>query len=95
MLVYKNYTEEAADAFPAYEYRIYEGPTYIGNLFIVLTSPHEIRVGIYFPYEFREWTDLKIKHVKEIMQLIENHMIIDEPYDKIDYDFDNLSDLPL
>ena len=77
-----------------YTYHICEGEVKIGKLFIVLKSSYEIRVGIVFPYELEDWVDVKVKHVKEIINLVENHMIIDEPYSKIEYDIDHL-DLPL
>ena len=94
MLVYRDYTEGDIDCFPMYTYDICEGDEKIGKLFLVLKSSYEIRVGIVFPYELEDWVDVKVKHVKEIINLVENHMIIDEPYSKIEYDIDHL-DLPL
>jgi hypothetical protein len=91
MLVYRDYTEGDDDAYPAYQYYIYEGAEKIGSLYIVIKNSYEIRVGAYFPYEFRQhWEDLMIKHIREIIDLVENHMIIDEPYSKIEYDLDHL-----
>ena len=94
MLVYRDYTEGGFDCYPMYKYHICEGEVKIGKLFLVLKSSYEIRVGIVFPYELESWVDVKVKHVKEIINLVENHMIIDEPYSKIEYDIDHL-DLPL
>lgn len=94
MLVYRNYTEGDIDCYPMYTYHIYEEETKIGKLFIVLKSFSEIRVSIVFPRLLEDWVDLKEKHVKEIINLVENHMIIDELYSKIEYDIDHL-DLPL
>jgi hypothetical protein len=94
MLVYRDYTEGGFDCYPMYTYHICEGEVKIGKLFIVIKSSYEIRVGIVFPYELESWVDVKVKHVKEIINLVENHMIIDEPYSKIEYDIDHL-DLPL
>lgn len=94
MLVYRNYTEGDIDCYPMYTYHICEGDEKIGKLFIVLKSFSEIRVSIAFPRLLEDWVDLKEKHVKEIVNLVENHMIIDEPYSKIEYDIDHL-DLPL
>lgn len=94
MLVYRNYTEGDIDCYPMYTYHICEGDEKIGKLFIVLKSFSEIRVSIAFPRLLEDWVDLKEKHVKEIINLVENHMIIDELYSKIEYDIDHL-DLPL
>ena len=94
MLVYRDYTEGDIDCYPMYTYNIYEEETKIGKLFLVMKSSYELRVGIVFPYELEDWVDLKTRHVKEIINLVENHMIIDEPYSKIEYDIDHL-DLPL
>ena len=94
MLVYRDYTEGDIDCYPMYTYHICEGEEKIGKLFLVLKSSYEIRVGIVFPRLLEDWVDLKMKHVKEIINLVENHMIIDEPYIKIEYDIDHL-DLPL
>ena len=94
MLVYRDYTEGDVDCYPMYTYNICEGEVKIGKLFLVLKSSYELRVGIVFPYELEDWVDLKTRHVKEIINLVENHMIIDEPYIKIEYDIDHL-DLPL
>jgi hypothetical protein len=77
-----------------YTYHICEGEEKIGKLFLVIKSSYEIRVGIVFPHLLEDWVDLKMKHVKEIINLVENHMIIDEPYIKIEYDIDHLN-LPL
>ena len=90
MLVYRDYTEGDIDCYPMYTYHICEGEEKIGKLFLVLKSSYEIRVGIVFPRLLEDWVDLKVKHVKEIIQLVENHMIIDEPYIKIEYDIDHL-----
>lgn len=94
MLVYNHYTEGDIDCYPMYTYHICEGEEKIGKLFLVLKSSYELRVGIVFPYELESWVDVKVKHVKEIINLVENHMIIDEPYSKIEYDIEHL-DLPL
>ena len=94
LLLFNNYTEGDIDAYPMYTYNICEGDEAIGKLFLVLKSSYELRVGIVFPYELEDWVDLKVKHVREIIQLVENHMIIDEPYSFIEYDIDHL-DLPL
>ncbi len=90
MLVYRDYTEGDVDCYPMYTYNICEEETKIGKLFIAIKSPEEIRVGIVFPYELEDWVDLKTRHVKEIINLVENHMIIDEPYIKIEYDIEHL-----
>lgn len=94
MLLYRDYTEGDIDCYPMYTYHICEGDVKIGKLFLVLKSSYELRVGIVFPYELESWVDVKAKHVREIIQLVENHMIIDEPYSFIEYDIDHL-DLPL
>ena len=94
MLVYRNYTEGDIDCYPMYTYHICEGDEKIGKLFLVLKSSYELRVGIAFLRLLEDWVDLKERHVKEIINLVENHMIIDEPYIKIEYDIDHL-DLPL
>ena len=94
MLVYKDYHPGDIDCHPMYQYDICEEDEAIGKLFLVLKSSYELRVGIVFPYELEDWVDLKVKHVREIIQLVENHMIIDEPYSFIEYDIDHL-DLPL
>lgn len=94
MLVYRNYTEGDIDCYPMYTYHICEGEVKIGKLFLVLKSSYELRVGIAFSRLLEDWVDLKERHVKEIVNLVENHMIIDEPYSKIEYDIDHL-DLPL
>jgi uncharacterized protein YfbU (UPF0304 family) len=94
MLVYRNYTEGDIDCYPMYTYHICEGEEKIGKLFLVIKSSYEIRVGIVFPHLLEDWVDLKERHVKEIINLVENHMIIDEPYSKIEYDIDHLN-LPL
>ena len=94
MLIFKDYTEGDVDCYPMYQYDICEETVKIGKLFIVIKSSYEIRVGIVFPYELEDWVDLKLEHVREIINLVENHMIIDEPYIKIEYDIDHL-DLPL
>lgn len=91
MLVYKDYTEGDIDCYPMYTYSIYEGEEIIGRLFLVLESSYELRVEIVFPCELEDWPDLKAKHTREIMQLIENHMIIDEPYMKIEYNIVRLA----
>ncbi len=90
MLVYNHYTEGDVDCYPMYQYDIYEETVKIGKLFIVIKDSYEIRVGIVFPYELEAWVDVKMKHVREIINLVENHMIIDEPYIKIEYDLDHL-----
>lgn len=90
MLVYRDYTEGDIDCYPMYSYHICEGEEKIGKLFIVIKSSYKIRVGIVFPYELESWVDLKTRHVKEIINLVENHMIIDEPYMKIEYDINHL-----
>jgi len=90
MLVFRDYTEGDIGAYPMYTYHICEGDEKIGKLFLVLKSSYEIRVGIVFPYELESWVDVKVKHVKEIINLVENHMIIDEPYSKIEYDIEHL-----
>ena len=90
MLVYRDYTEGDIDCYPMYTYNIYEEETKIGKLFLVMKSSYELRVGIVFPYELESWVDVKVKHVKEIINLVENHMIIDEPYSFIEYDIDHL-----
>lgn len=94
MLVYRNYTEGDIDCYPMYTYHICEGETKIGKLFLVLKSSYELRVGIALPRLLDDWVDVKERHIKEIVNLVENHMIIDEPYSKIEYDIDHL-DLPL
>ena len=94
MLVYRNYTEGDIDCYPMYTYHICEGDEKIGKLFLILKSSYELRVGIVFSRLLEDWVDLKTRHVKEIINLVENHMIIDEPYSKIEYDIDHL-DLPL
>ena len=91
MLVYRDYIEGYIDCYPMYEYNICEGEEFIGKLFLVIKSSYEIRVGIVFQYELEDWVDLKMKHVKEIINLVENHMIIDEPYSFIEYDIDHLN----
>ena len=90
MLVYKDYTEGDVDCYPMYTYNIYEETVKIGKLFIAIKSSEEIRVGVVFQYELRDWIDLKAKHFREIRDLVENHMIIDEPYIKIVYDIEHL-----
>lgn len=90
MLVYRNYIEGDIDCYPMYTYHICEGDEKIGKLFIVLKSFSEIRVVIAFLRLLEDWVDLKVKHVREIIQLVENHMIIDELYSKIEYDIDHL-----
>ena len=90
MLVYRDYTEGDIDCYPMYTYNIYEEETKIGKLFLVMKPSYELRVGIVFPYELEDWHDLKARHVREIIQLVENHMIIDEPYSFIEYDIDHL-----
>ena len=94
MLVYRNYTEGDIDCYPTYTYHICEGEVKIGKLFLVLKSSYELRVGIALPRLLDDWVDVKERHIKEIVNLVENHMIIDEPYSKIEYDIDHL-DLPL
>ena len=94
MLVYRNYTEGDIDCYPMYTYHICEGEVKIGKLFLILKSSYELPVGIVFSRLLEDWVDLKERHVKEIINLVENHMIIDEPYSKIEYDIDHL-DLPL
>ena len=94
MLVYRDYTEGGFDCYPMYTYHICEGEEKIGKLFLILKSSYELRVGIAFSRLLEDWVDLKERHVKEIINLVENHMIIDEPYSKIEYDIDHL-DLPL
>ena len=94
MLVYRNYTEGDIDCYPMYTYHICEGDEKIGKLFLILKSSYELRVGIAFSRLLEDWVDLKERHVKEIVNLVESHMIIDEPYSKIEYDIDHL-DLPL
>ena len=94
MLVYRNYTEGDIDCYPMYTYHICEGEVKIGKLFLVLKSSYELRVGIALPRLLDDWVDVKERHIKEIVNLVENHMIIDEPYSKIEYDIDHL-DLPL
>ena len=89
MLVYRNYTEGDIDCYPMYTYHICEGEEKIGKLFLVLKSSYELRVGIAFSRLLEDWVDLKERHVKEIINLVENHMIIDEPYSKIEYDIDH------
>lgn len=90
MLLFKNYTEGNIDAYPMYTYNICEEEVKIGQLFLVLKSSYELRVGIVFPRLLEDWVDLKTRHVKEIINLVESHMIIDEPYSKIEYDIDHL-----
>ena len=90
MLVYKDYHPGDIDCFPMYQYDICEETEKIGTLFLVLKSSYELRVGIVFPYMLEDWHDLKQRHVREIIQLVENHMIIDEPYIKIEYDIEHL-----
>ena len=94
MLVYKDYTEGNIDAYPMYTYHICEGEVKIGKLFLILKSSYELRVDIALPRLLDDWVDVKERHVKEIINLVENHMIIDEPYSKIEYDIDHL-DMPL
>ena len=94
MLVYKDYTEGNIDAYPMYTYHICEGEVKIGKLFLILKSSYELRVDIALPRLLDDWVDVKERHVKEIINLVENHMIIDEPYSKIEYDIGHL-DLPL
>lgn len=94
MLVYRDYTEGNIDCYPMYTYHICEGEVKIGKLFLILKSSYELRVGIALPRLLDDWVDVKERHVKEIINLVENHMIIDEPYSKIEYDIDHL-DLPL
>ena len=94
MLVYKDYTEGNIDAYPMYTYHICEGEVKIGKLFLILKSSYELRVDISLPRLLDDWVDVKERHVKEIINLVENHMIIDEPYSKIEYDIDHL-DMPL
>ena len=94
MLVYRDYTEGNIDAYPMYTYHICEGEVKIGKLFLILKSSYELRVDIALPRLLDDWVDVKERHVKEIINLVENHMIIDEPYSKIEYDIDHL-DLPL
>ncbi len=94
MLLYRDYIEGDIDCYPMYEYNICEGEEFIGKLFLVIKSSHEIRVGIIFPHELEDWVDLKVKHVREIINLVENHMIIDESYMQIEYDIKHLN-LPL
>ena len=90
MLLYKDYTPGDIDCYPMYSYHICEGEIKIGKLYIVIKNQFEIRVGIVFPYELEYWPDVKEKHVRNIIQLVEDHMIIDEPYIRIEYDIDHL-----
>lgn len=78
-------TREGIDE-PLLVYSIYEEEEHIGYLFAEILQEYMISIRIIFLRRLVEDNkDLQYKHVGEIMELIDKHILIDEPYREVIY----------